>query len=332
MTSALRGKPKRGSVSKISPEERLKDILDELTSLTNQVTSLTDEATNLTIPPHSRTRDKIRKRLENEVERLNLLTGRLDPVLKPLSLFDPGDPQTSAQVIGLMTVAQPRHPLATIRPFYGAGVYALYYRGPFEPYEGLAGKEQPIYVGKADPADRNATDAVQQGQALFKRLNEHARSIRAASSTLDAKDFDCRFLIVQSGYQHAAETRLIDFFRPIWNNEVGICFGIGKHGDSSKTRSNKRSPWDTLHPGRNWAEDSHGDQKPRDQILREIKEHLSQNPPRLSEDEVVDAFISDLRQIEPSKFYDASGENQEMDIPGDRMPASDQVNASGTLF
>ncbi len=38
-----------------------------------------------------------------------------------------------------------------------------------------------------------------------------------------------------------------------WNSEVGICYGFGKHGDSAETRSNTRSPWDTLHPGRKWA-------------------------------------------------------------------------------
>jgi hypothetical protein len=46
---------------------------------------------------------------------------------------------------------------------------------------------------------------------------------------------------------------LINGFHPIWNDEVGICFGIGKHGDSADTRRNTRSPWDTLHPGRKWA-------------------------------------------------------------------------------
>jgi hypothetical protein len=72
---------------------------------------------------------------------------------------------------------------------------------------------------------------------LQKRLLEHARSIRSASTTLDVTDFDCRFLVVQSGFQQAAEARLINFFKPIWNNECDICYGIGKHGDSSKTVS-----------------------------------------------------------------------------------------------
>ena len=30
---------------------------------------------------------------------------------------------------------------------------------------------------------------------------------------------------------------------------------MSKHGDAAKTRRNKRSPWDVVHPGRLWALD-----------------------------------------------------------------------------
>ena len=44
---------------------------------------------------------------------------------------------------------------------------------------------------------------------------------------------DCRFLIVRTGWQGAAEDFLIELFSPVWNNETGICYEFGKHEDSA---------------------------------------------------------------------------------------------------
>jgi hypothetical protein len=257
---------------------------------------------------------------------------RSDPVLRPRSLFDPTDPQTSARVIALTAVAQPRHALTAITPFYGAGVYALYYRGPFAPYKPLSGTEQPVYVGKADPSDRDAGDAVKQGQALFTRLTEHKKSIQQASSTLDAHDFDCRFLIVQSGYQAAAEIQLIDFFRPIWNSQTKICQGLGKHGDSATTRANKRSPWDTMHPGRPWADKSSADQKPMHVIVQEIEAHLVKYPPKGSVAEVFQSLIDDLRQIESFQLGGASFDSGRAAAAGGAPADASSSGDAATLF
>ncbi|WP_425474479.1 Eco29kI family restriction endonuclease, partial [Staphylococcus gallinarum] len=70
---------------------------------------------------------------------------------------------------------------------------------------------------------------------------------------LNIEDFLCRRLVCATNAQLVAERHLINTFRPIWNNEVQICWGISKHGDAAKTRANKRSPWDVMHPGRAWA-------------------------------------------------------------------------------
>ena len=51
--------------------------------------------------------------------------------------------------------------------------------------------DHPIYIGKADPDNQAAKDAVSQGTKLSARLNEHARSIRKASTTLNIDDFEC---------------------------------------------------------------------------------------------------------------------------------------------
>jgi hypothetical protein len=210
-------------------------------------------------------------------------------------------------------IAQPRHPLVSLRPFYGAGVYALYYNGPFGAYSPLSGTEQPIYVGKADPKNAEAKDAVSQGTSLFDRLREHRRNIAKATSTLRAEDFDCRFLIVQTGYQRAAEEYLINFFKPIWNNEMRICFGLGKHGDSATTRANKRSPWDTLHPGRAWAASLIEDQKSEDQIRLEIAEHLQRVPPHTTLEKILADFLSDLGQLAPPDFGTATADHVPVD-------------------
>jgi hypothetical protein len=240
----------------------------------------------------------------NEVtQHLADIAAGLDPVLRPASIFDPTDPNTAGRVVALTLVAQRRHPLSAIPEFYGAGVYAIYYKGNFEPYAPLSGTDHPIYVGKADPDSQSAKDAVSQGIKLSGRLNEHAKGIRKAISTLNIDDFECRFLIVQTGFQKSAEDYLINFFKPIWNSEQRICYGLGKHGDSSDTRGNKRSPWDTIHPGREWASASAEDQKPRELILQQIKHHLSLHPPYADIHQIFERFMADIRQLPTERFY-----------------------------
>lgn len=163
-------------------------------------------------------------------------------------------------------------------PFYGSGVYAIYYHGQNEAaYLPLSKTETPIYVGKANPQDPQAETVEEQGQALWKRLNEHSKNIQKTS--LDLTDYHYRASPIQTGMQAAVEDFMIRLFQPIWNKEVKICFGIGKHGDSATTRANKRSPWDTMHPGRRWANDTTADQMKRSEIENRIREHLQNNSP-----------------------------------------------------
>jgi hypothetical protein len=51
--------------------------------------------------------------------------------------------------------------------------------------------------------------------------------------------------------------------------------------DAPKTRANRRSPWDTLHPGRKWAttSDNVPNEKSVKQILGEIAGHFAKFPP-----------------------------------------------------
>ncbi|MDP1992584.1 MAG: Eco29kI family restriction endonuclease [Syntrophales bacterium] len=162
-------------------------------------------------------------------------------------------------------------------PFYGAGVYAIYYHGKKEnAYLPLSCTETPIYLGKADPRNPQAETVEEQGQALYSRLKEHSKSMVKAN--LPLADFYYRAAPIQTGMQAAVEDFMIRLFRPIWNKEIKICFGIGKHGDSANTRANRRSPWDTMHPGRKWAADTKSDQMNREGIEARIAEHFRNHP------------------------------------------------------
>lgn len=87
------------------------------------------------------------------------------------------------------------------------------------------------------------------GQALFKRLAEHAGSIEAAKN-LNISDFRCRFLVVDDIWIPLAESLLVAMYSPLWNQKIN---GFGNHDPGSGRYNQQRSPWDVIHPGRAWA-------------------------------------------------------------------------------
>lgn len=241
--------------------------------LRRDLSHLIDEATN---PELSRSaRRSFERDIREIIAQLGRLLDDLDPVRQPVSVFDPSNPKVVGRFVALAMVAQERHPLGEIEAHYGSGVYAIYYLGDFDLYAPLSGTETPIYVGQAAPKVRNARTAMEQGEQLSRRLGEHARSISRARSTLDMGDFEYRSLVVQSGWETAAEDYLIHLFRPIWNSETNILYGLGKHGDNASTRANRRSPWDTLHPGRAWAAASLEDAKTPERITMDLEAHFA---------------------------------------------------------
>ncbi|WP_122574980.1 Eco29kI family restriction endonuclease [Pseudomonas viridiflava] len=281
---------------------------DSLELLLDQLSVLAEKLAAAKMVENPRAVSKARKTLDELTDRLISIAVGFDPILRPASIFDPADPITAGRIVALTLISQPLHALASIPNFYGAGVYALYYNGGFPAYGALSNSDHPIYVGKADPSLSSAKEAIAQGTKLSIRLNEHAKSIRKAESTLNIDDFKCRFLIVQSGFQKAAEDYLIGFFKPIWNSETKICFGLGKHGDSAETRDNKRSPWDTMHPGRSWADKSSKDQKTTEQIVSQISSHLEKNPPYKDIHQLFERFMGDMRQLSHEEFVDEKDE------------------------
>lgn len=137
--------------------------------------------------------------------------------------------------------------------FPGPGVYALFYDGDFAEYSTLRSPDatKPIYVGKAvPPGARKGGARSDVSPALYQRIMEHVESINAATN-LDIGHFKCRYLIVVPLWITMAERFLIEFYRPIWN----VCIeGFGNHDPGAGRHEGEIAWWDTLHPGRAWAE------------------------------------------------------------------------------
>jgi hypothetical protein len=143
--------------------------------------------------------------------------------------------------------------------FQGAGVYALYYHGPFEPYAPIAGANrsgsvQPIYVGKAvPPGHRKGREYLSATTALRDRLNQHAGSIRSGRN-IELEDFTCRFAVLGGAEVDligGLEAGLIRHCRPLWNGGIE---GFGLHNVGKERLNQDKNYWDVLHPGRRWAD------------------------------------------------------------------------------
>lgn len=218
---------------------------------------------------------------ESLISQLREFQCALDPIALPGKILDPSNPATFAELIASNLMFRRRRSLSDVvsSKFYGSGVYAIFYDGDFEAYQPIVGTETPIYTGKSQPESASTTPK-EQGVKLHQRLKEHAKSIDKADN-LKLADFTCRYLVVATGWEKAAEHYLISHYHPIWNKESKVCQGFGKHGDAAATRRNSRSAWDTLHMGRNWAKTD--DNKPNDKsvedILRAIADHYTKYPP-----------------------------------------------------
>jgi len=203
--------------------------------------------------------------------------------------FNPLDRVELGRSVGRALLLSPCESLPPVERFQGAGIYAIYYHGDFAPYRPVALPEceWPIYVGRAMPSGGRA-GLLGLGSSpepkLHSRLREHARSMEAVSN-LDIADFRCRYLIVDDIWIPLAERLLIGHYRPLWN---GVVDGFGIHAPGGKPGGTKgrggqmKSPWDTLHPGRPFAEGRPNRVEERE-IRTKIKAHLHEHPPRRGE-------------------------------------------------
>lgn len=134
-------------------------------------------------------------------------------------------------------------PLGELEQFKGAGIYAIYYRGEFPAYSALVVRnggefDIPIYVGKAVPAGARKGGVgldVSPGFVLFKRLCEHADTIRQVEANADKRgnpaqirlrDFFCRYLLVDDIWMPLGESMMTERVRPLWNKVID---GFGNH-------------------------------------------------------------------------------------------------------
>jgi hypothetical protein len=168
-------------------------------------------------------------------------------------------------------------PLKDIRPFIGAGIYAIYYTGDFPVYNKISLRNndcfcQPIYAGKAVPEGARKGGLgldVQIGENLYKRLVEHRKSIETVSN-LNIDDFYCRFLLVDDIWIPLGESLLIEKTKPLWNIVVD---GFGNHDPGSGRYNQQVSAWDTIHPGRSWAKKLQKG-KSKEEIIKQINDFL----------------------------------------------------------
>jgi hypothetical protein len=72
---------------------------------------------------------------------------------------------------------------------------------------------------------------------------------------------------------------------------------MSKHGDAAKTRANKRSPWDVVHPGRAWASDERlMDSLTPAEIAQRIDTTLDRVPPRRDHAALLEEILMAFRQ------------------------------------
>ena len=166
-------------------------------------------------------------------------------------LYDPLTYENLMAGVIVQFEKQAMMPVRAISDVDGPGVYALFYSGPMPAYEPISGSAAPIYVGKAvPPGSRKGSDVNEESPALRSRIAAHSRSIDAATN-LELSDFSFRCLAMKHVWITLAERFLVDHYKPVWN----LCLdGFGNNPQGRRREEGYRSRWDTMHPGREWAE------------------------------------------------------------------------------
>jgi hypothetical protein len=187
-----------------------------------------------------------------------------------------------------------------VNRFLGAGIYAIYYTGDFVAYKQVAEQNReekfaaPIYVGKAVPEGARkggVLDTTKDTDALFDRLKIHAQTIEQVTN-LELNDFHFRYLVVDDIWIPLGETYMIEKFQPVWNKKVD---GFGNKTPGKRRKTQFKSLWDTVHPGRSYVANLELPVNPKtaEQILKEIEEYLAMPEEKKAELPVIDDGGSD---------------------------------------
>ncbi|WP_272497508.1 Eco29kI family restriction endonuclease [Actinomadura terrae] len=176
---------------------------------------------------------------------------------RPKEIGDRFDPLSLDQLSRNLREAlddQPRIPLKSLPSFPGAGLYALYYTGSLPLYERLKDGDVPVYVGKAEAGNSSYGDPPDEAKpALYDRIvGKHRVSLEEASAedcggNLNLTDFDVRILPLDDVWIVLGERALLRAYSPVLWNTLIPGFGANPSGTA---RTNARSIWDTIHPGR----------------------------------------------------------------------------------
>lgn len=188
-----------------------------------------------------------------------------------------------AQSIERELLGRVAEPLSQVDAIVGAGIYVIYYSGPFQAYSSVRANPDerdfgaPIYVGKAIPKGGRKGGLGKDaglGTALRDRLRQHASSVDEATN-LELSDFWIRHLVVDDIWIPLGENMLIERFKPLWNRAID---GFGNKDPGRRRATQYRSPWDVLHPGRLFADKLADGGLTTDFLLKRIDDYLAGRP------------------------------------------------------
>ncbi|GHC41738.1 Eco29kI family restriction endonuclease [Roseibacillus persicicus] len=196
--------------------------------------------------------------------------------------YNPLEKENLGKSVAESLLNSPPVPLGEIKTFKGAGIYAIYYNGKFEPYlpfqkwnTSATELRLPIYVGKAIPSGARKgnvdPEVSARGTDLYKRLEDHRKSVVKATN-LEVTDFWCRYLTVDDIWIPLGESLIIQLYRPLWNSVVD---GFGNHDPGSGRYKGARPSWDAIHPGRSWATKCAPAKLSEENILKKISDYWS---------------------------------------------------------
>lgn len=197
--------------------------------------------------------------------------------------YNPLDKLNIARSIETELLKRNPIPLADFAGIQGAGVYAIYYTGAHSAYALVIAKNldgvfgQPIYIGKAIPKGgrKGGLNAdASKSRALADRIGQHASSIDQAFN-LELSDFWIRHLVVDDIWIPLGENMLIETFKPAWNRAID---GFGNKDPGNRRKTQYKSPWDVLHPGRKVMEKLADSGLTREFLLRRLEDYFDGKP------------------------------------------------------
>ncbi|MES9556953.1 MULTISPECIES: Eco29kI family restriction endonuclease [unclassified Streptomyces] len=197
-------------------------------------------------------------------------------------LFDPLRRENLFRAVQWALEAAPPIPLTRDPGGSPDGFYALYYLGSHRLYRPVSSSActTPLYVGSGRPHGyRKGADhaTAEPTGAITSRLRAHRKSIEQAED-LEVADFRVRYLPVDETWIGGAERLMVGDHRPVWNTVVE---GFGAHNPGSiRAPHVRRSAWDELHKGRNWAQPMQPAARSADELRHAVRVHFQRSAGR----------------------------------------------------